>query len=328
LTDWPAGDVVFGGGQVAQSVEQGTENPRGRLYFDSEPPYITCKERSTKNKQDARQHIQCELAVNLKAHIATKTPQAPIFNLPHETNLARMLRDDLAAARKAWLQEAKHDPDEYCRREQSDFLVPKNHDGEMFDFHSLRHTCGAWLSMTGAHPKVVQTVMRHSSITLTMDTYGHLFPGQEADAVGRLRDLLGVPLADALRATGTDDQLPKPAQRVAQQLGRVSVQSGATACNSPSQDAPPQKKSPKSVQFADSGDETLGSATQCQSGQGRNRTADTGIFSPLLYRLSYLTTFENNVTSRSIRQPTGNGTNLRRTGSQVNRAPPASRRSV
>ena len=31
----------------------------------------------------------------------------------------------------------------------------------------------------------VQVVMRHSTITLTIDTYGHLFPGQEADAVAR-----------------------------------------------------------------------------------------------------------------------------------------------
>ena len=29
-----------------------------------------------------------------------------------------------------------------------------------------------------------------STITLTMDTYGHLFPGQEADAVDRLRHML------------------------------------------------------------------------------------------------------------------------------------------
>ena len=43
--------------------------------------------------------------------------------------------------------------------------------------------------MTGAYPKVVQQVMRHQSITLTMDTYGHLFPGQETDAVGRLRQM-------------------------------------------------------------------------------------------------------------------------------------------
>ena len=41
------------------------------------------------------------------------------------------------------------------RREQSDFLADVNHEGERLDFHSLRHTCGAWLAMTGAHPKAV-----------------------------------------------------------------------------------------------------------------------------------------------------------------------------
>ena len=47
--------------------------------------------------------------------------------------------------------------------------------------------------------------MRHSTIVLTMDTYGHLFPGQEADTVARLPDMLAVEPA-ALQATGTDDQ--------------------------------------------------------------------------------------------------------------------------
>jgi hypothetical protein len=32
--------------------------------------------------------------------------------------------------------------------------------------------------------------MRHSSIQLTMDTYGHLFPGQEADTVARFPDMI------------------------------------------------------------------------------------------------------------------------------------------
>ena len=113
--------------------------------------------------------------------------------MPHESYLARMLRDDLAAARNAWLKEAKDDPQEYAQRQQSDFLADTNHDGEITDFHSLRHTCGAWLAMTGAPPMVVQTVMRHQSIGLTMDTYGHLFPGQAADAVGRMRSMLTTP---------------------------------------------------------------------------------------------------------------------------------------
>ena len=200
---------------------------RGRLYFDAVPPYITCMAGSTKNRKDARQYIQPELAADLKAHIATKTPKAPVFNLPHETNLARMLRYDLAEARKEWMREAIDDPQEYAQRQQSDFLADTNHESEITDFHSLRYTCGAWLTMTGAHPKVVQQVMRHQSITLTMDTYGHLFPGQEADAVGRLRQMLAEPSEpqhdEALRATGTDNaaaDTPKGAQRQAQRAGR------------------------------------------------------------------------------------------------------------
>ena len=101
------------------------------------------------------------------------------------------------------MREAKHDPEEYLRRQQSDFLAAKNHEGEILDFHSLRHTCGAWLAMAGVHPKVVQTIMRHSTITLTMDTYGHLFPGQEAEAIARFPDMLGKG-PRRLRATGTD----------------------------------------------------------------------------------------------------------------------------
>jgi integrase len=95
----------------------------------------------------------------------------------------------LAAARAAWVKEGQ-DKAERARREQSDFLLPVNHDGEHLDFHSLRHTCGAWLALAGCHPKVVQTVMRHSTITLTMDAYGHLFPGQVAEAIGKLPDMM------------------------------------------------------------------------------------------------------------------------------------------
>lgn len=46
------------------------------------------------------------------------------------------------------------------------------------------------LASSGVHPEVVQTIMRHWTITLTMDTYGHLFPGQEADAVTQVEAML------------------------------------------------------------------------------------------------------------------------------------------
>ena len=177
---------------------------RARLVCDDSAPYVTCKAGSTKNRELARQYIQPDLATDLRSHIARKAPKTPIFSMPPDTKLAKMIRADLADARQRWIKEARNDPDEHGRRGESDFLADQNHDGEVFDFHSLRHTCGAWLALTGAHPKVIQTVMRHSSITLTMDTYGHLIRGQEADAVGRMHDMMDGP-PQALAATGTDD---------------------------------------------------------------------------------------------------------------------------
>lgn len=256
---------------------------RGRLYFDSDPPYITCKAGSTKNRKDARQYIQPELAACLKAHITTKAPKAPVFNLPHETNVARMLRDDLAEARKQWLSQVKDAPQLFAQREQSDFLAETNHEGETLDFHSLRHTCGAWLAMTGVHPKTVQQVMRHQSITLTMDTYGHLFPGQEADAVARMRDMLveDTDAAEMLRATGTNDPTADRAQQLAQQLGRETERSGATRCEMDGGDER-RRPSPKSLRIADLSDDVRDDATQDESRPGRTRTRDKGIMSPLL----------------------------------------------
>ncbi|MDC0936197.1 site-specific integrase [Pirellulales bacterium] len=255
-------------------------------YFTLDPPYVTCKAGSTKNRKEARQYIQPELAASLKAHIATKAPKAPVFNLPHESNLARMLRGDLAAARKAWHAEAKDNPQEYAQRQQSDFLVDVNHDGEITDFHCLRHTCGAWLAMTGEHPKVIQTVMRHQSITLTMDTYGHLFPGQEANAVGRLRSMLTASSdtlpSEVLRATGTDDlpaEASEGAQHMAQHSQRESVRDAASGCDDPAEgDA--QEESPKPLQVADLGDVVRDGASLFTSSGGGTRTPDTRIMIP------------------------------------------------
>ncbi len=47
---------------------------------------------------------------------------------------------------------------------------------EQARFHDLRHTCAALLIAQGAHPLAVMQRLGHSSITVTMNTYGHLFP--------------------------------------------------------------------------------------------------------------------------------------------------------
>jgi integrase len=43
-------------------------------------------------------------------------------------------------------------------------------------FHDLRHTAVALAIAHGAHPKAIQRRMGHSTINMTLDRYGHLFP--------------------------------------------------------------------------------------------------------------------------------------------------------
>jgi integrase len=58
-------------------------------------------------------------------------------------------------------------------------------------FHDLRHSMASLLLADCVHPKVVQELLGHSQISLTMDTYSHVMPGVKRDAVRRLGALLG-----------------------------------------------------------------------------------------------------------------------------------------
>jgi integrase len=48
--------------------------------------------------------------------------------------------------------------------------------------HECRHTFAALLITAGVNPKGVSTFMGHASISITLDRYGHLFPGSQDEA--------------------------------------------------------------------------------------------------------------------------------------------------
>ena len=56
-------------------------------------------------------------------------------------------------------------------------------------FHDLRHSCAALLIAEGAHPKAIMDWLGHSSIQVTLGTYGHLFPNLEASLVDALDEV-------------------------------------------------------------------------------------------------------------------------------------------
>ena len=114
--------------------------------------------------------------------------------------------DDLEVARSAWLDEAGADVAERERREASTRLCYRDAAGRVFDFHALRHQFISSLAAAGVHPKVAQTMARHSTITLTMDRYTHVGLLDTAAALDKLPALPSDGAdteRDRLAATGT-----------------------------------------------------------------------------------------------------------------------------
>lgn len=57
---------------------------------------------------------------------------------------------------------------------------------------------------SGVHPKVAQSIMRHSDINLTMSLYTHTLRGQESEAVAKLPDLSKSSKQQKSKGTGTN----------------------------------------------------------------------------------------------------------------------------
>jgi len=53
-------------------------------------------------------------------------------------------------------------------------------------FHDLRHTCASILISQGESPKYIQKQLRHASVQITFDRYGHLFQDSNQETVKRM----------------------------------------------------------------------------------------------------------------------------------------------
>ncbi len=58
-------------------------------------------------------------------------------------------------------------------------------------FHDLRHTCATLLLDRGVHPKLVQELLRHATIVMTLDTYSHYLPYMGDQAASAMGEALG-----------------------------------------------------------------------------------------------------------------------------------------
>ena len=57
-------------------------------------------------------------------------------------------------------------------------------------FHDLRHTFASLTLQRGVAPKVISEALGHASVAFTMDTYSHILPGMQSNAMALLNEVL------------------------------------------------------------------------------------------------------------------------------------------
>jgi integrase len=57
-------------------------------------------------------------------------------------------------------------------------------------FHDLRHTCATLLLSRGVHPKFVQELLGHATISITLDRYSHVISAMGDQTKKAMEDVL------------------------------------------------------------------------------------------------------------------------------------------
>jgi len=227
--------------------------------FDLKQLSVTVNAGYSKRRREDTLPLRSELAELLKDFFKNKIPGTKAFGGSYKQltdKTALMLKADLAAT------EIKDSAGKVIKK-----AIPYIDDaGRYADFHSLRHTTSSFLVAAGTHPKVVQSLMRHSDINLTMSRYTHIFREQESDAIAKLPDL-SLPSTDqqSAKATGTDSK---------------EVMNDDCFANCLAKKTGENRNVPKSTRKTN---QVHDIETSISNTPGRTRTCDLRIRNPLLY---------------------------------------------
>ena len=166
---------------------------KASFRLDDTPPSVTVAAGYSKRRREDTQILHPEVVAQLRTWLATKPKLAAdkvLFRISKraggiERKTNKMVRLDLARARRTWLKESMT-LQEREHREASDFLCYQDHAGLFADFHSLRHFFITSLERSGVSPKMAQTLARHSDIRLTLGVYTHVALHDQAGVIESL----------------------------------------------------------------------------------------------------------------------------------------------
>lgn len=117
--------------------------------------------------------------------LIVKTPKsaAGCRDVPISPELLPLLRQEFRFFPRAFVVgcSPEHVGHRWTAIQQRDVLLSQH-----YRLHDLRHTYGSRLILSGCLPRVVQYLMGHASLEVTMRVYSHVSPEQAADEVRKV----------------------------------------------------------------------------------------------------------------------------------------------
>ena len=96
-----------------------------------------------------------------------------------------------------------------------------------FRMHDMRHTFASLMVAQGTSIKVVQELLGHATVQMTLDTYTHVLPGTKAAAVGKLQDFFTADLTPSDGGKSSPENSPI-SLTVAQQSSPICSERNST----------------------------------------------------------------------------------------------------
>ena len=156
----------------------------------AEDPTVRIQARFEKVRRGNTLPLPAQLVTLLRPCLADRPLDAPLWpgKWALQKRASKLIKADLELARRMWIDDAPDGSSERVQRESSDTLKYRSSEGQA-DFHALRHTFLTRLGRSGAHPRVMMELARHSSVELTLGRYTHTSLRDLVAAIQRLAPL-------------------------------------------------------------------------------------------------------------------------------------------
>jgi len=183
----------------------------GSLQLDEDPPIVIVEAAHSKRRQREEQPIPTWLAERLRTWLANRPRPA---TLPADAGM--LFADELAEV--LWPGSWRRHAAEMLRNDLASAKIDyRDAAGRTFDFHALRHQYISDLAAAGVHPKIAQSLARHSDINLTLKRYTHVGLHDQVGAVEQLSEPKPVD-QQRQKATGTHDARPSGEHQVSRRI--------------------------------------------------------------------------------------------------------------